>query len=953
MVACCFVFIVPESTAATGETSGDCGADLKWEVNTSNGLLTITGTGAMEDYALNSVKWGGNEIKSISLPNGLTTIGKYAFSTSKLNTTVIIPDSVTTIGQYAFSNCADLPGVTIGSGVTTIDGGAFIACPSITSIDIPDSVTTIGGGAFEYCPNLKNVTIGSGVTSISDAVFDYSLGIESFTVSADNAQYSSEGGVLFNKSKTTLVRYPAGKTDNSYTIPASVTTLGTKAFAYNDSLTSMTVPDSVNTIGNAAFGECMGLATVSIGSGVTSIDSSAFYNCPNLESFTVSVDNAQYSSEGGVLFNKSKTTLIQYPASKAGDNYTIPASVTTVGNWSFGYSDNLYTVTFPSVLTTIGGSAFYFCRNLKTVTIPDNVTEIGQRAFAYCTGLTTVSIGSGVTTVPYEAFTYCSSLANLTIGSGVTEIDSNAFSHCPNLKTVTIPDNVTHINSEAFAYCIGLTTVNIGSGVTSIHYECFLHCPNLESFTVSSSNSAYSAVDGVLFNKSITRLCRYAPGKTDESYSVPDTVTNIISGAFMDCINLTSIRLPAELFSIGSKAFTGCTNLEWFSIVGDNPNYCTIDGALLSKSKTLFIQYPEGNPSTSYTVPSTVTAIYDGAFANTVNLTSVNLPNGLTTIGVGAFSFSGIKDVYIPSTVLTINNSAFSFCPDLEYFSVSATNPNFCTIDGILYSKDKSQLIQCPGNYSGKVMIPRSSDYADLLDGLSGCKGITEFITEENSVYTVRDGALWYARYVIGYASGNENTTYALSGAAEVISSNSFYAADNLKEITTDGKNPLYSSKDGSLYSRDGKVLYLCPSGRESFEFSSDVVTTENAAFSGNGLTEVRFNSDSNVSIKQASFIDCKSLKKIVIEDGARVYFDPNSFFFTDNSEHTIYVVAPDGYTIDESCFRGNVKIIYGEPPGDSKLIWILVGGAAGVIVLAGVALFLIRHHKITKGDVI
>ncbi|MBR6620679.1 MAG: bacterial Ig-like domain-containing protein [Clostridia bacterium] len=319
--------------------SGTCGDNLNWLLNTSTGVLNITGTGAMTDYTLFSAPW-------------------YSYRSSIK--TVNIAEGVTTIGKYAFALCDSLTSVTIGNSVTTINYEAFYGCDGITSVTIGNSVISIGNRAFNSCDSLTSITVDE-----------------------NNKYYSSDSyGVLFNKDKTTLIQYPIGNARTSYTIPDSVTTIGSGAFALCDSLTSVTIPDSVTTInyeafygcdgitsvtfgensqlktiGSYAFRNCDSLTKVTIPGSVTTIDSYAFYSCGSLTSITVDENNKYYSSDSyGVLFNKDKTRLIQYPAGNTRTSYTIPDSVTKIGNDAFYDCDSLEYVHIPASVTSIGSS---------------------------------------------------------------------------------------------------------------------------------------------------------------------------------------------------------------------------------------------------------------------------------------------------------------------------------------------------------------------------------------------------------------------------------------------------------------------------------------------------------------------------------------------------------------------------------------------------------------------
>lgn len=437
------ITIIPMSSiTARAASSGACGDNLTWTFNEKTGILTISGTGDMYDYSNmeNTKSWEryGESITKIVINEGVTSIGDYAFSNCSYVNDVKIPDSVTTIGDRAFAFCFYLSNITIPDGVKKIGCWAFAYCQEFTSIAIPDSVEEIADEVFYCCYYLEDVTIGNGVKKFGEDVFAYCDSLITITVNSNNQYYASdENGVLFNKDKTTLIKYPAGNPSTSYVIPKSVTTIIDDAFYSCSDLTDVSIPDSVTFIGDLAFYDCENLASVTIPKGVTFIGDSAFSGCFALKNFTVDSNNQYFSSDGnGVLFNKDKTTLVKYPLGNDRTSYTIPDSVTKIGHYAFTFSENLVNIVIPNSVETIDYGAFSNCIDLASIKIPDSVVSIETYAFFDCISLENVVVGKGVKTIGMYAFDYCSSLKSITIPDGVTVIETGAFVACENLKYV-------------------------------------------------------------------------------------------------------------------------------------------------------------------------------------------------------------------------------------------------------------------------------------------------------------------------------------------------------------------------------------------------------------------------------------------------------------------------------------------------------------------------------------
>ena len=347
----CFVALAWTQSGVTGS--------LKWSVQ--GGTLTISGNGPMPDYFKAEEPgeedalppWNCKSITAIVIKDGVTSIGSTAFYGCNKLKSVTIPNSVNNIAENIFYGKKELISINVGSknnDYTSVDGVLFdkekttlILYPvgkTNTNYTIPNSVTYIAKKAFR-ASMLTSVTIPNSVTNIETNAFIDTKNLMSINVSPQNDYYASDDGVLFDKAKTTLILYPAGKTNTNYTIPSTVTNIG--YFSNYSKLTSVTIPNSVNTIGLQSF------------------------NCKNLMSINVSPQNDYYASDDGVLFDKAKITLIQYPVGKTNTNYMIPNTVISIGE-----------------------KAFSGCGKLTSVTIPNSVTSIKYGAFHNCSGLTKI-----------------------------------------------------------------------------------------------------------------------------------------------------------------------------------------------------------------------------------------------------------------------------------------------------------------------------------------------------------------------------------------------------------------------------------------------------------------------------------------------------------------------------------------------------------------------------------
>lgn len=395
---------------------------------TNGGAITITG------YNGSPV---GLDVPGSTNGFAVVGIGDSAFKNMTTLTGVTLPDSVTSVGNSAFQACSGLTNVTLGGGLLSIGNNAFQYDFKLADVSIPDGVTSIGSMAFFNCSGMTNISIGSGVTNIGAMAFIACYGLEAINVNPANSAYGSLAGVLFDKNQTTLLQYPGGKPGN-YTLPNSATNIGDSAFASCSQLTSVATGDFVVNIGTSAFAGSDSLTNILLGANVTGIGGGAFDSDFHLTAITVASNNPAYGSEAGVLFNKSRTTLLQYPGGKLGD-YTPPASVVSIGDNAFAGCINLTNVSIGDNVTNIGGGVFYECVNLTNVTIGAGLASIGYDGFDQCYGLLAINVAP-----ENQAF---SSVAGL-----LYDKDQTRLIRCPGgiAGSCTIPGSVTSIENYAF-----------------------------------------------------------------------------------------------------------------------------------------------------------------------------------------------------------------------------------------------------------------------------------------------------------------------------------------------------------------------------------------------------------------------------------------------------------------------------------------------------------------------
>ncbi|MBQ9552276.1 MAG: leucine-rich repeat protein [Clostridia bacterium] len=775
----------------TSPLFGVCGENMTWEYDPNTFTLTISGTGAMNDYTaignVTSAPWGtySDEITSIVIGHGVTSVGSYAFYGCSALTAVTVPASMMSLGNYAVGGCASftdlyyegtqqqMAAATIASGneILRLVNLHFIApsavsgtCgddlywtydPSTHALSISgtgdmdnystsSSVTTAPWGA--YSGTMQTAAIGSGVTSVGDDAF---AGCSALTsVSLPNSVTKIGSSAFEGCSGLTGV-----------TLPDNLSTINMHTFAGCTGLTSVTVPASVKYISYRAFAGCTALAGVSIPDNVIYLDRTAFDNT------ALYLDESNWQNNVFYIGNnliKARTELTGVCQIKPGTK--------TIAAYAFEHCTSLTGVVIPDSVTNLGQGAFNGCTALTSAVVGVGATSITAAVFMSCTGLTNVTLGDDVTYIGQSTFYGCSALTSITIPSGVTKIDKSAFQGCSNLTDVYYPGTqqewdaiIIGANNDPLlnaALHVNYLPVDSGTCGTNLTWE---YNPNTFTLTISGTGAmtdyAHTSIDDIL----VTSAPWGVYYNVMSTVVIGNSVTSIGSFAFSNCRALTNLSIGSNVTSIGEFAFHGCTGLADVAL----PNSVTTlgSGAFYGCSDL-----------TNVSIPERVTCLGNGVFYDCIRLANITIPDSVSSVGANIVYNTQFRDyegnwqngvLYVGSHLLEaratlqgvyeiepgticIADGAFRDCIDLTGViipdSVSYIGgfafQNCAALTGLVLPESITRIGECM--FDGcigltEITIPANVKYIGDF-AFSGCTGLT-CITVPDGVTHIGDYA--------------------------------------------------------------------------------------------------------------------------------------------------------------------------------------------------------------------
>ena len=501
---------------------------------------------------------------SLSIPsaiNGHTVkqIDTGALSDNRIITSVTIPNGVTTIGFSAFNGCIKLEKIKFSSNLDTVCENAFNNTKWFNNQS--NGLVYVGKVAYKYkgdMPRNTKITVKSDTVSISESAFKDCANLTAILIPSSVKHIDKYA--FYNCQGLTKLNFNDG-----------IERIENDAFGSCEKLTSVNFSETLKSIGAFAFVECKKLSEITIPRSVASVGEYAFSGCENLASVTVS-DDLPYV--GGRAFEKTKWLNSQpdgvvYIGKSAygykGDmpkntELSLKSGITNISGYAFYEEKNLRSVKIPETVSRIGNWAFLDCEGLKNVNIPDGVKRIESWTFSNCSSLTNITVPDSVTVLDGLAFSYCTNLKNIELSKNLTEIGMGALSHCTSLETIDIPDSVIIMDNIAMAGCSELKSVNIGSNLKTVGGQVFAGCTSLEKVNVNLNNKNYTSENGIWYDKNKTKIILYPYNKKDSAYTTPTSLKELCNGyvgsygILLDNSNLKTVTIEKNVAKIDDYA---------------------------------------------------------------------------------------------------------------------------------------------------------------------------------------------------------------------------------------------------------------------------------------------------------------------------------------------------------------------------------------------------------------
>ena len=639
--------------------------DLKEELN----LYEDVWTGDITLYAKWANEDDGVPYTYVTLDDGTVEIRSY---TGKRRY-ITVPDkiyekTVSSIGDFAFDGQTRLRQVNLPKTITNIGKFAFRNCNNLYALNLPDGVKTIDENAFENTVRLQNIGMNAGI--------------------------------------------------------------------------------ALEKVGDFAF-KGSGLTRFDVTAKVSYLNGSAFFGANSLKTFTVAKSNVNYTVFDGVLFNKTASKIVAYPAAKSGA-YTIKDGVTSIGDYAFGYA-KIKNIDLNKT-ERIGEYAFAFS-SLEAVAIPDNVVALSAASFAYNFNLKAVTLGGGLTEIPKSAF-YMGNITSLSVPKNIAVIGPNAFA-ANQIETLVFEENsgLLEIGEAAFSL-IPVQKVKFPASLVVIGASAFAKDGYLTEITFEE-------------NSNLQYIGSYAFEKTSfTSVTFPSGLVGIGDYAFISSALTGEVALPASLKNLGAGAFASCGQLTQISVEEGNEAYIGVAGVVYTIDKTTLVAYPAGNAASEYSLLESTLVVADSAFYGSENLTQITLDEALTNIERYAFySVSKLGGISIPDNVVRISNYAFARDYNLGYIAFTENSK----LPRISYAAFADS-----GVYSMRIPASVSTMAQEAFAGCNNLRSVT---------FAAGSKLDFVPAYAFNGANNLTQVTFETGSALTAVSAHGFEGAKNLATV--------------------------------------------------------------------------------------------------------------------------------------------------------------------------